>query len=174
MSNLKVGTYKYASKEIKGYSNSEIAKNETNDCFVRAVASATDVDYDTAHKYVADTFGRKKGKGTEFTSLVMMKLEEKGMLIGNKNVKVKVMSRDQITNRYKLHGEVIKRQKTVKSFIKDYPKGTYIVGVAGHAFTVKNGVLVDNAGEEFRPTRKVQSAFRIDTPKVTSNQLSLF
>jgi len=174
MSNLKVGTYKYASSEIKGYSNSQIAKKENNDCFVRAVASATDVNYDTAHKYVADTFGRKEGKGTEFTSMIMMKLEDEGMKIGNKNVKVRVLSTNEITNKYKLHGEVIKRKKTVKSFIKDYSKGTYIVGVAGHAFTVKDGVLVDNVGEEFRPTRKVQSAFRIDTPKEASNQLSLF
>ena len=84
------------------------------------------------------------------------------------------MSTNEITNRYKLHGEVIKRKKTVKSFIKDYAKGTYIVGVSGHAFTIKDGVLVDNVGEEFRPTRKVQSAFRIDAPKQTSNQLTLF
>ena len=108
MSNLKVGTYKYASTEIKGYSNSQIAKNETNDCFVRAVASATDVNYDTAHQYVKEVFGREDKKGTEFTNMVMMKLEEDGMLIGNKNVKVRVLSTNEITNKYKLHGEVIK------------------------------------------------------------------
>ena len=174
MSNLKVGTYKYASTEIKGYSNSQIAKNETNDCFVRAVASATDVNYDTAHGYVKEVFGREDKKGTEFTNMVMMKLEEDGMQIGNKDVKVRVLSANEITNKYKLHGEVIKRKKTVKSFIKDYAKGTYIVGVSGHAFTIKDGVLVDNVGEEFRPTRKVQSAFKIDAPKQSSNQLTLF
>jgi hypothetical protein len=174
MSNFQVGTYKYASTEIKGYSNSSIAKKENNDCFVRAVASATDVNYDIAHKYVADVFGRKEKQGTHFTSVTMMKLEDDGMEIGNKKVKVKVMSKKEITNTYKLKGEEIQRQKTVKSFISSYPTGTYIVGVAGHAFTVKDGVLVDNIGEEFRPTRKVQSAFRMTTPKQASNQLTLF
>lgn len=174
MSNLQVGSYKYSATEIKGYSNSSIAKKETNDCFVRAIASATDVNYDTAHEYVADVFGRREKQGTQFTSLTMMKLEEDGMKIGNKNVKVKVLSTDEITNHYKLKGEIIKRKKTVKSFIKTFQKGTFIVGVAGHAFTVKDGVLVDNMGEEFRPTRKVTSAFAIDAPALASNQLSLF
>ena len=60
-----------------------------------------------------------------------------------------------------------------KSFIKDNPKGTYILGVSKHAFTIKDGQLIDNKGEEFRPTRKVESAFKI-TPEVTNVQLSLF
>ena len=57
--------------------------------------------------------------------------------------------------------------------MQTYPKGTFIVGVSGHAFTVQDGLLIDNAGEEFRPTRKVDSAFKI-TPEFTTNQLSLF
>ena len=170
---LQVGTYNYASEVIKGYFNSQIAKIEKNDCFVRAVAAATDLAYDIAHGYVADVFHRKQGQGTMFTNMVMMKLEEEGMLIGDKNVKVRVLSTNEITNSYKLHGEIVKRKKTVKSFIKDNPTGTYIIGVAGHAFTIKEGVLVDNAGEEFRPTRKVTSAFKINTPATVTNQLTL-
>ena len=33
-------------KSIKGIQQSKIAKNENNDCFVRALAAATDQDYD--------------------------------------------------------------------------------------------------------------------------------
>ena len=44
--------------------SSEIASTEKNDCVVRAIANACDENYDQAHKYVADTFDRKKGKGT--------------------------------------------------------------------------------------------------------------
>ena len=57
--------------------------------------------------------------------------------------------------------------------MKDNPQGTFIVGVSKHAFTVKDGLLIDNAGEEFRPTRKVQSVFQIFGDSNT-NQLSLF
>lgn len=175
MSNL-IGTYKYASKEIKGYSNSEIAKNEKNDCFVRAMAAATNTDYDTSHKFVKENFNRKNKKGTEgiFISTQMMKFEEEGMKIGDKTFKVKVLSTNRITNKYKLYGEIVKRKKTVKSFIKDNPKGTFIVGVSKHAFTVKDGVLIDNAGEEFRPTRKVDSAYQVKSDSKEAIQLSLF
>ena len=172
MSN-KVLSYNYASQEIKGYSNSQIAAKEKNDCFVRAVAAATGSHYDKAHSFVKENFGRKEGKGTELVPLHMMKLEEEGMNIAGKNFKVKVLPTKKITNQYKLYGEIINRKKTVKSFIKDNPKGTFIVGVSKHAFTIKDGVLIDNAGEEFRPTRKVDMAFKL-TPEMVNNQLTLF
>lgn len=170
-----VNSYKYASEAIKGYSISKVASKEKNDCFVRAIASATDTVYDTAHEYTKEVFGRKNGQGTMFTSLTMMKLEEEGMVIGDKKFKVKVLGKSNITNAYKLHGDVILRKKTVKSFIQSYPKGTYIVGVSKHAFTIKDGVLIDNQGEEFRPTRKVDSAFKITNKTAPRNiQLKLF
>lgn len=166
-------SYSYASNEVKGYKNSEIAKSEKNDCFVRAMATATGSHYDSTHSFVKDTFARVDKKGTQFMSTTMSKLEDSGFSIDNKEFKIKVLPKSRVTNSYKLYGEVIKRKKTVKSFIKDNPKGTYILGVSKHAFTIKDGQLIDNAGEEFRPTRKVESAFKI-TPEVTDVQLSLF
>ena len=55
---------------------SETARNEANDCVVRAVANACDVNYDQAHKYVKETFGRKKGKGTQAFMMQMDKVKE--------------------------------------------------------------------------------------------------
>ena len=159
--NNSILSYSYASNEVKGYQTSEIAKNEKNDCFVRAVAAATGSHYDAAHSYIKEKFGREKGKGTELVALHMMDLEEKGMNISGKEFAVKVLPTQKITNSYKLYGEIVKRKKTVKSFIKDNPKGTFIVGVSKHAFTIKDGQLIDNVGEEFRPTRKVESVFII-------------
>ena len=56
-------------KVIKGLSNSQIAKNETNDCFVRALAAATGQDYDTAHKVASIDFNRDHKKGVSITDL---------------------------------------------------------------------------------------------------------
>ena len=56
--------YCKTSEAIKGYDNSSIAKSETNDCVVRAIASAFDLEYDKAHKFVGDKFGRKPRQGT--------------------------------------------------------------------------------------------------------------
>ena len=103
----------------------------------------------------------------------MMELEEKGMNINGKDFKVKVLPTEKITNSYKLYGEIVKRKKTVKSFIKDNPKGTYVVGVAGHALTIKDGEVFDWNANKFKPTRKVQSAYEIKSKK-SDAQLSLF
>ena len=58
--------FKKSTSTVKGYNSSKLAKSEKNDCFVRALAAATDSDYDLAHKYVKKTFKRKKGKGVQF------------------------------------------------------------------------------------------------------------
>ena len=55
---------------------------------------------------------------------------------------------------------------------KDKPNGTYMVLVSKHAFTIKDGTLIDNHGEEWRPTRKVLGAYQI-SPVSKEVQLSL-
>ena len=71
-------SYSYASNEIKGYKKSKIAQSEKNDCFVRAVASATGSHYDSAHSFVKETFDRKNRKGTMFMEGTMKELEKSG------------------------------------------------------------------------------------------------
>lgn len=166
--------FKRSTNTIKGYSNSEIAKSEKNDCFVRALASATGSDYDTSHKYAKEVFERADKKGVYFTNAITNKLSKSGLDIGNESFDFDVLGKSRITNTYKLHGEYVARQKTVKSFIQDNQKGTYIVGVSGHAFTVKDGTLIDNFTEKFRPTRKVTSVFKLTSKRSEAKQLSLF
>ena len=163
------------SKEIKGYSNSRIAKKENKDCFVRALAAGFEISYDEAHSIAKDRFNREDKKGTKNEYIVseMNRIQEEGIVLGDVIAKVKVLKGLDIKNRYKLYGELIDRKKTVKSFIKDHPKGNYIVTVSKHAFVVKDGKLIDNVGEEFRPTRKVDGAYKILLP-TDSSQLSLF
>jgi len=161
---------------IKGIKNSKIAKNENNDCFVRALAAATDMDYDTTHKEVKDQFGRVNKKGTENHMIIgqMLNAEENGLVIGDKRFSVKVLPKARTHNTYKLYGELIKRKKTVKSFIKDNPKGNYVVTVSKHALAIVDGKLIDNKGEEFRPTRKVDGVYKIIKPVSKDIQLNLF
>jgi len=169
----KVMDYKYSSEVINNYSNSIKARNEKNDCFVRAVASASGSSYDAAHTYVKEVFGRQDRQGTQAVGLTMRTIEGKLQEFGQVKVKFEELGEERITNTYKLYGEIVKRQKTVKSFIKDNSRGTYIVLVAGHAFTIKDGVLIDNRGEEFRPTRKVTGAYHV-IEETIDNQLTLF
>lgn len=153
----------------------KIAKAEKNDCVVRSLASATGVSYRTAHKFCKDEFQRKDKKGTENLILTtrMMKAEDEGLQIGNKKFSVTKLGRKEIKNKYKLYGEEIWRKKTLKSFMASHPKGTYMVMVAGHALTVKDGELLDWSSNKFEPTRKVMDAYKIVEKPVTT-QLSLF
>ena len=52
-------------KEIKGYSNSAIAKSEKNDCFVRALAAGFEISYNDAHAIAKERFNRPDKKGTK-------------------------------------------------------------------------------------------------------------
>ena len=151
--------YKKSSNIIKGKSN--IQAGETNDCSVRAYATALDVTYDAAHKFVKDTYERVNRKGCVNMVTKTSKLEGKDLEVEGTEFNIRPVNKYQITNRYKLRGEVIERKKTVKSFLKDFKKGIYLVMVSGHVFTVKDGTMIDNAGEEWRPTRKVEDVFEI-------------
>ena len=161
----------------KAYSsfNSNLAKNEKNDCFVRALAVATGSAYETAHEKAKSSFGRPDKKGTPSENIVaqMLNYEQSGMTIGDNTYKVTVLGNKDTKNVYKLYGEKVLRQKTLKSFIESHPKGTYIVTVAKHALTVKDGEVMDWNSNKFLPTRKIQGAYKIDSKEV-DNQLKLF
>ena len=161
----------------KAYSsfNSKLAKKEKNDCFVRALAVATGSAYETAHDKAKNSFGRPDKKGTPSENIVaqMLNYEQSGMTIGDNTYSVTVLGNKDTKNVYKLYGEKVLRQKTLKSFIETHPKGTYIVTVAKHALTVKDGEVMDWNSNKFLPTRKIQGAYKIEN-KVVDNQLKLF
>ena len=137
--------------------------SEKNDCSVRAFATALDVDYDAAHSYVKEVFKREDKKGVKSMESIgrEVSLEGKTQEIDGVQFDLEVLPEEKVTNVYKLKGEEISRKKTVKSFIKDFSKGIYLVLVSGHVFTVKNGTMIDNVGEEWRPTRKVEGVFEL-------------
>lgn len=153
----------------------QLAKAEKNDCVVRSISSATGVSYRTAHIFCKEEMGResKKGVNNLFLSTRFLKAEEEGLKLDSKEFTIRSLGKKEIKNKYKLKGEEIWRKKTIKSFIQSHPKGTYIVMVAKHALTIKDGELLDWDNNKFEPTRKVVSAYQIEQkPEVV--QLSLF
>ena len=158
-----------------GSFDSKLAREEKNDCVVRSLAVASGSAYETAHTFCNENFGRVNKKGTDNLAIVasMLKFEENGLQIGNKNFKVKKLGKVRTKNRYKLYGEVIWRVKTIKSFIESHPKGTYMIMVAKHALVVKDGEVFDWNTNKFLPTRKVQDVYEIIEEK-NETQLSLF
>ena len=155
---------RFASHGIKGYNDSAIAQGETNDCFVRTIAAAMEVDYDTAHAYVAEKFNRKPRKGT---FAVLPRLRKTDEVLGKA---IEELGEDRVPNqpvfgkklvmRYKCYGEVVERGMTFKSFVKKYPEGTYMLIVRDHAFCLRDGVVVGGNVEDTQALRKrIHSAF---------------
>jgi len=158
--------YEATGNAIKGYSDSAIAKGETNDCVVRAFASSFDVSYDYAHRYVADEFGRKPRKGTYGTVPTLVKMADSLFKVNGKKVcLIGERKNNQMIGSLKydvtVKGETKKRNMTVGTFVKQNPKGTFFVLVRRHAFTIKDGVVIGNFEDSIKTKRPMRCAFQI-------------
>jgi hypothetical protein len=158
--------YEATGKAIKGYSESETARRETNDCVVRAFASSFEVSYDYAHKFVADEFGRRPRKGTYGTVSKLVKMADSSFKVNGKKVcPVGIRHNDNMLRSLmydvKVKGEIKKRNMTVGTFVKQNPKGTFFVLVRRHAFTIKDGVVIGNWDDAIKTKRPMRCAFRI-------------
>jgi putative heme iron utilization protein len=151
---------------LKDIHESAIAKGETNDCVVRAFASSFDVSYDYAHKYVAEEFGRKPRKGTYGTITTLVKMSDNSLKVNGKKIcPLGVRHNDYMLRSLmydvKVKGEIKKRNMTVGTFVKQNPKGTFFVLVKGHAFTIKDGVVIGNPEDATKTKRPMRCAFEI-------------
>ena len=146
---------------IKGAKESSLAKSENNDCVVRAIASAAEMDYDSAHQFVKETFKRKNGKGTFGFGTGMNLLSKNGKLLNGKNVQI--ISEEHNTMLYYVVVKGVKklRATTTSSFIKKYPVGSYVVVVKGHAFTIKDGVVIGNPDDGKKMKKHITGAWKI-------------
>ncbi len=158
--------YEKTGNAIKGYTESVIARCETNDCVVRAFASAFEVSYDYAHRYVADEFGRKPRKGTYGTISTLVKMSDSLLKVNGKKIcPVGVRHNDHMLRSLmydvKVKGQIKKRNMTVGTFVKQNPKGTFFVLVRQHAFTIKDGVVIGNPEDATKTKRPMRCAFEI-------------
>ena len=148
---------------------SSLAKNEKNDCAVRAFANAFNVTYDVAHAFAEDKFARKARKGVKGMFITLSKLGFASFdLFSNtlfpetRTYGIHPIARSKsgkVVNTNYTHKEV---NHTVKTFCEQYNKGTYIVIVRKHALTIKDGIVIDNPNYRFTGYRRiVESACRI-------------
>ena len=139
-------TFIPAKDSIKGYSESQLAKSETRDCVVRAFASALDWDYDKSHRFVSKEFLREPKSGTKRFIPTMNQMVAEGRKLSRK--KIKTITDPGI--------------KTVGQFVKWYDKGTYIVVISRHAFTIKDGQVVGgNWNDATRMRCQIKAVWKI-------------
>jgi hypothetical protein len=156
-----INGYISSTEFIKGAKDSSLAKSEHNDCVVRAIASAAEMDYDSAHQFVKETFNRKNGKGTFGLGTGMNLLSKNGKQINGKNVQI--ISEEHNTMLYYVVVKGVKklRATTTATFIKKHPIGSYVVVVKGHAFTIKDGVVIGNFNDGKKMKKHIIWAWKI-------------
>ena len=146
---------------IKGAKESPLARSESNDCVVRAIASASEMDYDSAHQFVKEKFKRQNRKGTYGFGSIMNLMSKNGEKINGKSVEI--ISEEYNTMLYYVTVKGVKtlRHTTTSSFIKRYPKGTYVVTVRGHAFTIKDGVVIGNVEDGKKMKKRINGVWKL-------------
>jgi hypothetical protein len=130
-------------------------KWENNDCVVRALAIAADIDYSLAHKWAKQCLQREDGKGVYGTIPKMNLLAQNNLTILSKSIK----SAGKMINKDYTQKPV---QYTVGTFPRKFNKGRFLVIVRGHALAVVDGVVYDN--NMFKETgfrRPIRAAFQI-------------
>lgn len=145
--------YTSTSQAIKGYADSPLAKSERADCVVRAIASAFDLEYDKAHKWVATTFNRKPKKGTFGFPIGMNKMSDNKTRLNYKRTKT-IDAKHLTTNGGK-------SKMTVGTFAKEYNTGTFIIRVTRHAFTIKDGHVIGNPDDATALRKIIKNAWKI-------------
>ncbi len=145
--------YTATQEAIIGYQDSQLAKSERRDCVVRAIASAYNIHYDKAHRWVATTFGRKPKRGTYGFPTGMDRLSDTKSRLNRKLTK-KIDPKSLTTNGGK-------SKMTVGTFVKEYDKGTYILRVSGHAFTIKDGSVIGNPNDATQLRKVVKNAWKV-------------
>lgn len=142
------------STAITGYAESALAKSERGDCVVRAIASSSGMSYDKAHAFVAEKFNRKFRKGTYFFTSTMNRMAASGVKLNRKSIKPVDVSIKTKTGMTKM---------TVNKFAENFNKGSYVVVVKGHAFTIKDGKVVGNREDALKIKKKLIGAWKIGT-----------
>lgn len=144
------------------------AKLERNDCVVRAISVLFNQKYDTAHEFVKQIFKRQDKKAAKGVVLRMRELteafgrdtKELGIKHPTDEKRASINGREMIWP-WKDKGVTKYAQYTVGKFLKDYPKGDYLIFIANHAFAIKDGVVFGNEEDALKLRVRVEQAFHI-------------
>ena len=172
---------------IKGYKDSPTAKGETDDCVVRAFATVTESTYDEAHKFVKRVFQRQNRKATfHFDSVMKTRvglktlgmrykrmtnhtettyIKKRKVLNSNWEYKIKPTEVTVSSDYMPLittYGKTRLNKMSVGSFIKEYPKGSYLMSISGHAFAIIDGVVIGNNEDSRRLRARVSNAYKFN------------
>ena len=120
----------------ENYQEIATAYRETNDCTVRGLASLFDCSYGLAHRKLKK-WGRPHRRGATWDTIEFA-VEELSKITG-KRVKVGGYPK-LLASHAKLYGH---KSLTINQFIKQHPKGVFLLSMRGHVATLRDVVLCD-------------------------------
>jgi len=127
---------------------------ERSDCVVRAIASATGLDYDKAYTFCLQELKRKPKCGVRMNFLRMGigRLSKFGLVV---TPKIGIMS-------IKPGSGEKPGSMTVNKVLKTYPTGTYLAVSRNHMFVIKDGVIIGNKSDGTRLRVQVKDLWKIE------------
>jgi len=137
--------------------------NESNDCFVRALAISANISYNEAHGIAEELFNRKVGEGTTMVQSTIMSPKGRNYF-QHRHIALEPVNHTYVRKDKKVHN------LNVRGFYNRYGKGTYLVLVPHHAIAIVDGVIQDWDNLKKHLGRTVEAAFRV----TNNRQFSIF
>jgi len=137
--------------------------NESNDCFVRALAISANISYNESHGIAEELFNRKVGEGTTMVQSTIMSPKGRNYF-QHRHIALEPVNHTYVRKDKKVHN------LNVRGFYNRYGKGTYLVLVPHHAIAIVDGVIQDWDNLKKHLGRTVEAAFRV----TNNRQLSIF
>lgn len=144
----------------------DLEEKDTNNCSVRALATAFEKSYKMAFMGAQMLFDRKRNQGASGYSVEKMhknewlwdkKVTKMGSVVEGQEWRGR-----QVGKMYHVGGGEKKfRRMSTGTFFKTYTKGTFILVVKGHMFTVKDGEVLGNREDATMLKRPINYAFAI-------------
>lgn len=151
---------------MKNYTEtkSALADREYGDCVVRSLAVGFGIAYDEAHMIAKEYLGRQNACDVKGFIPKMLNPAFNSMLKNQYGVEIEMKSTDYI-------GKDNKTKKSfVRKFIKDNPRGKFIIAGTKHAWVIEDGEVKDWPSFKDKIYREIDCAFKV----TRQGQLELF
>ena len=151
---------------MKNYTEtkSEIAAREYGDCVVRSLAVGFGISYDESHKISKEYLGRQNACGVKGFIPKMINPAFQTMLKNEYGVEIEMRNADYANKK----GEI--KKGFVRKFIKDNPRGKFIIAGTKHAWVIEDGEVKDWPSFKDKIYREIDCVFKV----TRQGQLSLF
>jgi len=128
--------------------------NETNDCFVRALAISANISYNESHGIAEELFNRNPKEGTENVEATIRSTEGRNYFT-HRSLELEDVNHTYVRRDKKVHA------LNIRGFYNRYPKGSYLLLVNKHALAIVDGVIQDWENAKKHIGRTVEAAYRV-------------